>query len=117
MKRLLALLLSLLFITACSENQDVLILVNHTGFVLTDLYMSPSSQDYFDQPNLLGLSSLNDGEAYTIDRNDLKEEETYDFLFLDKEGDQYMVFNIKPFSSDDSKVEIFITLEHLQNRL
>ena len=85
MKSLLVLAFSLCWLLAARAEQTEFTLVNKTGFDIAEVYVAPAGAEQWED-DVLGDSSLDDGEEATI-RFDRKETaEKWDLRIVDEDG-------------------------------
>jgi hypothetical protein len=104
--------LSAMLLFLSCEAEEALILNNHTGFTMQAMYLSPHSDDYFDQPNFIGFGGMEDGDDLTIPLSTFTASEPYDFLFIDENNDRYYLRKVDPHR-EGSEQGFNLTLEHL----
>ena len=81
------------------------LIINSTGYDLSELYISPTSHDdWYD--DLLNGQTLGDGESITINIPDYEDTELiYDAMAVDVDGDEYSRFDIDLSNESNRSIE------------
>ncbi|MDR1179328.1 MAG: hypothetical protein LBK44_02390 [Spirochaetales bacterium] len=71
-----------------------IILLNSTGYEVTEIYVSPASSDDWGDDYLVN-TTLDDGDSFSVTLPvPLSEVDVYDFQFVDIDGDTYTLFDV-----------------------
>ena len=69
-------------------------LKNSTGYEVSEIYISPADSEAWGDDYLVN-TTLDDGDSFTVNLpRPLSEVDTYDFQFVDIEGDSYTQFDV-----------------------
>ena len=108
MKKLLVLMMMMMMIAipVFTESISSIVVKNDTGYDFTEVFISLSSSDDWNDDYLEG-DSLSDGSSRTIYLRDDSDDCDYDFMAVDIDGDDYTKFNINLCSSNGTVIFTF----------
>ena len=93
-KRILLSLLIFFAVSLAFAAGPRITLKNSTGYEIAEIFISPADSDDWGD-DYLGNTTLDDGDSFTVTLpQPLSAVDTYDFQFIDIDGDSYTQFDV-----------------------